>query len=147
MPELNGEAFVPPFCPALNTVSGTPPKEGMIVTPDIMRVTFLDTDEPSQLALDVYLCSNDPYEDVCADVTTDYTTFAPDDKDGQNVAWLAELDEPLEGRVAYAIGEKYCERVRRCTGVIMRSKTLVCSALNQEALPAIIAEVRQELDG
>lgn len=146
MPELNGEAFVPPFCPALNAVYGTPPKEGMVVRPGIMHVAFLDA-EPPQLAPDVYFCAAEPDEDACADVTTEFTTFTPDDEDGQNVAWLAELDAPLEGRVSYAIGERYCERVKRCAGVIMRGETRVCSALNQETLPRIIAEIRHELDG
>jgi hypothetical protein len=58
-----------------------------------------------------------------ADITPELSPVDPGSEEGQNVGWLADLDDATFAAVERKVGEQYCERVKRCGelgGVILR---------------------------
>ena len=148
MPELNGEAFVPSFCPALDAVrEGSPVRrEGLVVRPNLLHIALCDADEEGALPdLDVYFTATPDSIYDSADITPALNEVAPGTPEGDNVAWLEGLDADSYGPVERSIGTIYCERIKQCGtlgGVILRDGKPVCPALDPETLHPIITELR-----
>lgn len=148
MPELNGEAFVPPFCPALNAVDPPQekPRQGEIAAPEMFVIDFPDFKSAGfnsdSVGVDVYFTLPDTRPNNGIDITPELIPVDPNSEEGKNVGWLAELDDPSFAAVQKEVARRYCERIKRCGGAILRDGKPVCSALDFNAFHPMVTELR-----
>lgn len=144
---INGKPYIPESCPALEFDGLDPVGPGLSLYPVTEGQLQADTAafDPDEEGKPTVLLGARLHFDIGSDSAAirDVEPFAyvhleahPAEAEPKSILSYAQTVPDFEER----LGRAYCERIKNCAGVLIRDDKPVCSALDREVFPKVVAE-------